>query len=78
MNKVAIFSVCMLILIAIGFPISVIYARDGRKSTPNNVIHISAGNGYYVLDTRFNLCFFVSNSTVQISCTPFEEILKDK
>lgn len=41
----------------------------------NGVLTIRAGEaGYYTIDTRFDLCFLVSRSTVQVDCKVFENM----
>jgi hypothetical protein len=51
-----------------------------NEKLPNDgIMTISAGElGYYAIDTRFNLCFLVSNHIVQIPCKTFEAALKGK
>jgi hypothetical protein len=47
-----------------------------HEKLPNDgVMTITAGDlGEYKIDTRFNLCFLVSKSVVQIPCKPFKNL----
>jgi len=70
------FPLFILLLIGLGIPTVIVHTANARTSSPNKVLNVNVGDdGYYTIDTRFNLCFFISKSTVQIPCTPFKEII---
>lgn len=75
--RFAIMMQAMIVLFVVGYNLrawasEVILDED----LPNDgVLVISAGDlGEYNIDTRFNLCFLVSRTVVEVSCKPFDNL----
>lgn len=68
--------ILIVISVLIGLPVLKDFiASEAIAKKPNNVatVHVLEGS-YYVIDGRFNLCFYhTETNAIRIPCEPFNE-----